>query len=44
MVQLLTPNFYRSTLLDPWLKKVAFGLQQNANDKTIIKHLMVRSS
>lgn len=28
----LTPHFSRATLLDPRCKKVAFGLEQNAND------------
>jgi len=30
--QTLTPHFSRATLLDPRFKKVAFGLEQNANE------------
>lgn len=30
--QTLTPHFSRATLLDPRFKKVAFGLENNANE------------
>lgn len=30
--QIPTPNYSKATLLDPRFKKVAFGVEENAND------------
>jgi len=30
--QTITPSFSRATLLDPRFKKVAFGIEENANE------------